>query len=81
MQLQNLNILVCPDCYDKPQIQLKTIILPPDPLPVRNPRPEPYSVEVPNYRVTQDGDRRVTMTGDNRVTMESGDIMLEYLHG
>lgn len=80
MQLQNLNILVC-DCYDIPNPNLKTIVLPPDPLPVLNPRPEPYSVEVPNYRVTEDGGQRVTMSGDKRVTMESGDVMLEYLHG
>lgn len=81
LQLQNLNILVCRDCLDVPQPQLKTIIIPPDPLPVLNPRPEPYTVEVPSYRVTQVGDRRVTMDGSPRVTEESGDIMLEYLHG
>ena len=39
-RLQNLRILVCPTCYDKPQIQLKSIIIPADPLPVMNPRPE-----------------------------------------
>jgi hypothetical protein len=39
-RLQNLRILVCPGCTDKPQIQLKSIIIPPDPLPVMNPRPE-----------------------------------------
>lgn len=38
--LQNLRILVCQPCMDVPQIQLKTIIIPPDPLPVLNPRPE-----------------------------------------
>lgn len=47
--LQNLQILVCSDCLDIPQMQLRTIILPPDPVPVLNPRPEPYAVEVPNY--------------------------------
>lgn len=32
--------LVCAHCYDKPQPQLRTIRLPPDPLPKAMPRPE-----------------------------------------
>lgn len=39
-QLQNLQLLVCPRCMDVPQPQLRTIILPPDPLPIPNPRIE-----------------------------------------
>jgi len=38
-RLQNLRILVCRDCMDIPQAQLKTIILPADPIPIQNPRP------------------------------------------
>lgn len=38
-RLQNLRILVCKSCLDRPQIQLKSIIIPADPLPVMNPRP------------------------------------------
>lgn len=41
-KLQNLRRLVCPPCLDKPQPQRKLIILPPDPVPVLNPRPELY---------------------------------------
>ena len=41
-KLQNLRILACSDCLDKPQEQLRTFILPPDPEPVQNPRPENY---------------------------------------
>jgi len=41
-QLQNLRILVCSPCYDKPQAQLKPIILSQDPMPVINARPEDY---------------------------------------
>jgi hypothetical protein len=37
--LGNLRIRVCPICLDKPQMQLKTIVLPADPLPVQDPRP------------------------------------------
>jgi hypothetical protein len=39
-RLQNLRILVCRSCLDVPQEQLRTIILPPDPVPIENPRPE-----------------------------------------
>ncbi len=42
-QLQNLNTLVCTvTCLDKPQRQLGTVILPPDPVGLLNARPEPY---------------------------------------
>ena len=42
LKLINLRILVCPDCYDDPQIQLRTIILPQDPVPIEFPVPEYY---------------------------------------
>ncbi len=38
--LQNLRILVCKRCYDTPQNQLRAIVLPPDPQPIINARPE-----------------------------------------
>jgi hypothetical protein len=41
-QLQNLRILVCRECLDKPQEGLRTLILPPDPVPIENPRPENF---------------------------------------
>lgn len=41
LTLINKRILVCTvTCLDKPSPFLKTIVLPPDPLPVKNPRPE-----------------------------------------
>lgn len=50
VKLQNLRLLVCTtDCLDKPQPQLKSIVIPADPTPVLNPRPEQYSVEVPSF--------------------------------
>jgi hypothetical protein len=39
LQLQNLRVLVCQICLDKPQPQLKPIIIGPDPVPVKDPRP------------------------------------------
>ena len=38
-QLQNLYLLVCPECLDVPQQQFRPVIIPPDPVPIQNPRP------------------------------------------
>jgi hypothetical protein len=43
--LVNLRVLVNPDEYDTPNRQLGTLVLPPDPLPTMNARPEQYPVE------------------------------------
>lgn len=43
--LINTRFLVCEVCLDIPNPQLLSPRLPPDPLPVENPRPEPYSLE------------------------------------
>ena len=39
-QLVNLRFLVCERCWDKPNDQLRAKIVPPDPVPIRDPRPE-----------------------------------------
>lgn len=39
-KLQNIQLLVCQDCLDIPQEQLRVIIIPPDPIPISNARPE-----------------------------------------
>lgn len=45
----NKQVLVCPNrCYDQPQEQLRAIVLPPDPPPVWQPRPEQYLVDEDN---------------------------------
>lgn len=43
--LINLHYLVCPRCMDKPQEQLRSLVLPPDPRPVINPRTENYDLD------------------------------------
>lgn len=43
LRLINLRILVCETCYDEPQVQLRTIILPADPVPIEFPVPEQYA--------------------------------------
>ncbi len=66
-QLVNLRVLVAPDMLDKPQRQLGTIILPPDPVSIINARPEQYSVEEQTYRLQQDGTARLQMDGTPRL--------------
>jgi len=68
-KLQNLRHLVCRKCWDFPQQQLRTIIIPPDPRPVLNPRPEFDAVEVPSYMSTLDGFNLTTTTGVNLTMM------------
>ena len=41
-RLFNLRILVCRTCLDIPQESGRTIVLPPDPMPIGDPRPEYY---------------------------------------
>jgi hypothetical protein len=42
--LQNLRLLVCETCLDRPQPQLMPRILTPDPVPIRNPRLNTYAI-------------------------------------
>src|SRR5262245_39715744 len=45
-KLTNIRMLVCESCRDKPQEQLRTVIIPADPIPINNPRIENYAAEV-----------------------------------
>lgn len=71
-QLQNLRILVCRTCLDKPQDQLRPVILTLDPPPVLNARPDQYVEAETDYRTTQALEPRITESGDNRIT-DGGD--------
>jgi hypothetical protein len=53
-ELYNQRILVCFECWDKPQPQLKQYIIPPDPLGIPNARPEFFTSAEVNFLVTQD---------------------------
>lgn len=65
--LQNLRLLVCQKCKDVPQPQLKPRILPPDPMPTLNARPENFLIDDFDFRVTEDGEIRVIEDGTPRV--------------
>lgn len=66
--LQNLHLLVCRTCLDVPQPQLKPRIIPPDPMPTLNARPENFLIDDYDFRVTEEEDRRVVEDGTPRVT-------------
>jgi hypothetical protein len=84
--LANLRILVCETCEDTPQNQLKPRIIPPDPVPISNARPERYQQYETDTRTTQGnavdfwtglpvagGDTRVTQTNNTRTTQATGE--------
>lgn len=54
-QLQNLRILVCAPCYDVPNPQFQPYILPPDPPPIFNARPENYTLDETSWLTDTDG--------------------------
>jgi len=83
--LINKRILVCETCNDKPQQQLRAIVLPADPVPIMNPRIQDYNTAESDYRITQGnttnaatgipvpgGDTRITQNNDTRVTQQVG---------
>lgn len=42
-ELISLNYLACPTCYDIPFLPGKVILIPPDPVPIQNPRPPAWA--------------------------------------
>lgn len=52
--IYNIQVLVCKDrCFDTPNEQLRTIILPPDPPPVLNARVPNFAYEEQTVMITQ----------------------------
>lgn len=84
--LQNLRLLVCDRCYDKPQEQLRAIVLPADPQPKMNARVEAFAQDESDYRAVSKRPRidpttglpipgaplRITQDDQNRVTEPYG---------
>lgn len=82
----NKRILVCRSCMDRPQQQLRSIILPADPVPISNPRPEQFERAETDFRLTSapatmntktglmvpEGDTRTTENDKKRVVQQTG---------
>lgn len=85
--LQNTRLLVCDQCLDAPQQQLRAIVVPADPVPVLNPRTQDYVAASVDQRTTSGqntvdpvtgipvigGDTRTTQNNNNRVTQQTGE--------
>lgn len=85
-QLQNLYILVCRQCLDEPQQQLRQIVLPADPVPIFYPSVEQFADDESDYRAVSappnidpntglpipKNNLRITMDSQNRVTEPYG---------
>jgi hypothetical protein len=81
-----LYIYVCRTCYDVPNENVRAIIIPADPVPVTQPRTEPFTADETDYRVTAapslidpvtgipvpQGDTLLTLNGNNRTTQPLG---------
>lgn len=74
--LQNIRLLVCERCYDTPQPQLKPRILPPDPVPVMNPRPEYFAIDGTDWLVTQGGNFLTTQAQHRLVAQNTANQRL-----
>ena len=72
----NKRILVCDICYDNPQEQLRAIVLPADPVPVMNPRVEPYAWDEVDRRQVSGYDSTNSATG---IPVQAGPIRVTSL--
>jgi hypothetical protein len=82
----NKRLLVCSGCLDTPQQQLRAIVIPADPMPIINPRPQEYRATESNTRQASGydtvdgktgipipgGPARTTQADDTRVTQQTG---------
>jgi len=65
---QNTRFLVCGRCLDPLNAQDTPVILPPDPAPIFNARPEPYILDETSWLATQGGDVITAEDGDQFIT-------------
>jgi hypothetical protein len=78
--LINKRMLVCNTCYDEPQQQLRAIIIPADPVPIVNPRVEPYAWDeidrrqVSGYNTTSPSTGIPVQAGPTRATTIDEDV-------
>ena len=84
--LINKRILVCGPCYDTPQQQLRAAIIPADPVPIYQPRPQDFVAASTSSRATSGQNTvdpitgipipgnigRATQDGNVRVTQQTG---------
>src|SRR5215831_14185356 len=69
-QIRKTGFLVCPTCWDHPNPTLRPKVLPPDPVPILNPRREPTAgaVSLAVDVTTESGDPLIAEDGSFLVT-------------
>ncbi len=70
-KLIKTGLLVSPEDWDVPQRQLGTVILPPDPVAVRNARPENYPIDEIWPRLLQGGQPRYLQRSECSRSMQA----------
>ena len=80
--LQNTRILVCSRCYDQPAEQLRSIVIPADPMPIMQPRVPDYPTAETNYHVvaaapTIDPVTGIPIPNTTILTDQNGNLMVE----
>jgi len=61
--MQNIKILVCKTCYDRPQEQLRAIVVPADPTPIVNARVQDFVAAETDYLTASNGTTLDPTTG------------------
>lgn len=61
--MQNIKILVCRECYDRPQEQLRAIVVPADPTPIVNARVQDFRAAETDYLTISNGTTLDPTTG------------------
>lgn len=74
-QLQDLRILVCSKCYDIPNEQLRSLMIPADPVPVNNPRPQIPPDGGPNTPIPE---LILAQRPDTLLVTDNGDYLVTF---
>lgn len=69
-QIVNTNTLVCDICYDVPYEGRRPLKLPPDPMPISNPRPVRYALDAENIPPIHRWDEPGLMFDDGQTDWE-----------
>lgn len=85
-QMQNIRILVCSDCYDTPQEQLRSIVVPADPTPIINARIQDFQFAESNYQtITQpatiDPNTGIPIPGTTTLVTQNGQQLTTQPYG
>jgi len=80
--LQNLRVLVCRRCQDTPQEQLRAIVVPADPMPIINARPQDFVAAEMDYQTLSeppviDPATGIPIPGNTILVDQNGQNMLE----